>query len=293
MAALRVFLPFAICLLLGHQTFAQNDAPCQKSKWNNAFNTFKYRHILNKLPNSLQKEKWNELIKKDNNCSRTRQSFLGLDMLDKVKAVCTKEGGKIYEKNMCISNQIFTFYTVIIQEVTCKILKVCWVMAALRVFLPLAICLLLGHQTFAQNDAPCQKSKRNNEFNTFEERHISDELPSADDLNKWKEYIKNKGNCKRPIQSFLLRKDLDKVKAVCRDAGKKMYNNNLCISNQPFTFFTVTSEIGTCNIWSVSKENKSLILGCNTLADECLPVHFERNPQNRGPHKCAESCQAP
>ncbi|CAB1445924.1 unnamed protein product [Pleuronectes platessa] len=256
MAALRVFLPLAICLLLGHQTFAKNDAPCQKSNRNNGFNTFVKRHIRAGLPNTLDQNEWERYIKNNGGCDRPTQSFLHPADLDRVKAVCTKAGGKTFKENLCISNQPFTFVTVRSQQGTCGIRniqseKVCWVMAALRVFLALTICLLLGHQTFAQNDAPCQKSKWNNEFNTFEERHISAGLPNTRDRNDWE-------------------RELDRVKAVCTDAGGKTYMRNLCISNQPFTFFTVRIKEGTCSIRSISRENKHLILACRKAVRQLI-----------------------
>ncbi|XP_034467565.1 uncharacterized protein LOC117777127 [Hippoglossus hippoglossus] len=166
-------------------------------------------------------------------------------------------------------------------------------MAALRVFLPLAICLLLGHQTFAKNDAPCQKSKWNNGFNTFVRRHIRAGLPTTLDQNEWENYIKNNGGCDRPTQSFLHTAELDRVKAVCTKAGGKTHKENLCISNQPFTFVTVRSQQGTCGIRSILEESKHLILACEELENQCLPVHFEGNPGNVKPQYNSKSCQDP
>uniref|UniRef100_A0A665TJK8 Uncharacterized protein n=1 Tax=Echeneis naucrates TaxID=173247 RepID=A0A665TJK8_ECHNA len=119
-------------------------------------------------------------------------------------------------------------------------------MAALGGLLTVAICLLLGQQTFAINDAPCQRSKWNNGFNTFLSRHVRKGIPNSLDSNEWEKYIRNTGNCSRPTQSFLNPDDLEKVKAVCTSAGGEIYKQNLCISKQPFSFVTVRSEMGTC-----------------------------------------------
>lgn len=166
-------------------------------------------------------------------------------------------------------------------------------MAALRAFLPLAVCLLLGHQTSAKNDAPCQRSKWNNGYATFIKRHIRAGTPTSLDNNEWSKYIRNNGGCDRPTQSFLHPSDLEKVKDVCTSQGGKTYKENLCISRQPFKFVTVRSEQGTCGIRSIREETKHLILACEVLENQCLPVHFEGNPQDNKPDNNARGCQDP
>uniref|UniRef100_A0A3Q3SD14 Si:dkey-237j11.3 n=1 Tax=Mastacembelus armatus TaxID=205130 RepID=A0A3Q3SD14_9TELE len=151
-------------------------------------------------------------------------------------------------------------------------------MAALGAFLALAIYLLLGCQTLAKNDAPCQLSKWNNGYKTFLRRHVPSGMPTSLNQNEWENFIRSKGNCDRPTQSFLSPEELDKVKDVCTNRGGKVYKENLCISKQPFTFVTVRSEQGTCGIRSVRQETKHLILACEVLDNQCLPVHFEGNP---------------
>ncbi|KAG7474852.1 angiogenin-like [Solea senegalensis] len=164
-------------------------------------------------------------------------------------------------------------------------------MGAFKVFSTLAICLLLASQTFAKNEAPCQKSKWNNGYNTFVRRHIRDGLPATLNRDDWKAYIKNNGGCDRPTQSFLHPADLDRVKSVCTSAGGKTYKENLCISQQPFTFVTVRSEPETCGIRNIREETKHLILACEVLENQCLPVHFEGNPESHGPNNNAKGCQ--
>lgn len=166
-------------------------------------------------------------------------------------------------------------------------------MAALRVFLSLAVCLLLAHQTFAKNDAPCQRSKWNNGFSIFKKRHIRSGTPDTLDQNDWMNYIKKNGGCDRPTQSFLHPQDLERVMAVCSTKGGKQYKENMCISQQPFEFVTVRSEPGTCGIRSIRQETKHLILACEVLDNQCLPVHFEGNPDNQKPSNNAKACQDP
>lgn len=174
------------------------------------------------------------------------------------------------------------------------VIQVSWTMAAFRSFITLTLCVLLGRQTFAKNDSPCERSKWNNGFNTFLKRHIRSGLPTTlDDKSEWMSYIRNNGGCDRPTQSFLHPKELDRVKAVCTSAGGSTYKENLCISRQPFTFVTVRSEPGTCGIRNVRQETKHLILACEVLENQCVPVHFEGNPENLKPSNNARGCQDP
>ncbi|KAK9513854.1 hypothetical protein VZT92_027356 [Zoarces viviparus] len=164
-------------------------------------------------------------------------------------------------------------------------------MAALGAFLPLAVCLLMGHQTSAKNDAPCQLSKWNNGYDTFVRRHIRSGLPPSLNQNEWEKYIRENGGCDRPTQSFLSTGDLDRVKAVCTSKGGAVHKENLCISREPFNFVTVRSQPGTCGIRSVQMESKHLILACEELSNQCLPVHFEGNSADAKPNNNARGCQ--
>ncbi|XP_061633111.1 uncharacterized protein LOC133479758 [Phyllopteryx taeniolatus] len=164
-------------------------------------------------------------------------------------------------------------------------------MAALGFVFILVACILLAHQTQARNDAPCQRSKWNNGYNTFVKRHIRTGLPTSLDVDEWRSYIKNNGGCDRPTQSFLHPKDLDRVKAVCSNSGGKTFKDNLCISQEPFSFVTVRSEQGTCGIRKIVQESKHLILACEVLENQCLPVHFEGNAISAKPSNNAKGCQ--
>ncbi|XP_034409561.1 uncharacterized protein LOC117745386 [Cyclopterus lumpus] len=124
MAALGAFLPLAACLLMGRPGSAKNDAPCQLSKWNNGFDTFIRRHVRSGTPASLDQNQWEKYIKSIGGCDRPTQSFLQPSDLDRVKAVCTDQGGAIHKDNLCISRQPFTFVTVRSAPGTCGIRSV-------------------------------------------------------------------------------------------------------------------------------------------------------------------------
>uniref|UniRef100_A0A3Q3XEQ5 Ribonuclease A-domain domain-containing protein n=1 Tax=Mola mola TaxID=94237 RepID=A0A3Q3XEQ5_MOLML len=166
-------------------------------------------------------------------------------------------------------------------------------MAPLKAFFILSVGLLLAHQTFARNDAPCQPSDWNKGYNTFVQHHIPSGTPNSLNQTEWKNFIQTKTGCSRPTQSFLSPKDLDKVREVCSSKGGKTHKENLCISRQSFTFVTVRSEPGTCGIKSIREENKHLILACEVLGNDCLPVHFEGNPKNLKPNGTAVFSLAP
>ncbi|KAE8288847.1 hypothetical protein D5F01_LYC12724 [Larimichthys crocea] len=116
-----------------------------------------------------------------------------------------------------------------------------WIMAAIRAFFILLVCLLLARQAFAKNEAPCQLSKWNNGYNTFVKRHICSVTQNSLSISNWEHCIRNNGSCDRPTQSFLQPKDMDKVKGVCTSEGGVIYKENLCISRQSFTFVTLTA----------------------------------------------------
>lgn len=161
----------------------------------------------------------------------------------------------------------------------------------LGAFLALSACLLLAEQTSARNEAPCQRSKWKKGFDTFRQRHLPPGTPASLDQSQWKRYILNRTGCGRPTQSFLKPEDLARVKEVCSERGGQRLKDNLCISRQSFTFVTVRSEMGTCGIKSVREETKHLILACEVLGDDCLPVHFEGNPEDLKPRNDGKGCR--
>uniref|UniRef100_A0AAV2MCQ9 carbonic anhydrase n=1 Tax=Knipowitschia caucasica TaxID=637954 RepID=A0AAV2MCQ9_KNICA len=124
MPALWLFVPLLACLLLGQQACARNEAPCQLSKWNNGFQTFLKRHIREDTPRSLDQNQWEKYIQNNGGCHRPTQSFLSPDDLERVKAVCSARGGKVFKENLCISREPFSFVTVRSEPGTCSIRKI-------------------------------------------------------------------------------------------------------------------------------------------------------------------------
>uniref|UniRef100_A0A3Q3EJ02 Ribonuclease A-domain domain-containing protein n=1 Tax=Kryptolebias marmoratus TaxID=37003 RepID=A0A3Q3EJ02_KRYMA len=109
-------------------------------------------------------------------------------------------------------------------------------------------------------------------------RHLPAGTPNSLNHDEWHKYIVGQRSCDRPTQSFLHPDDLERVKAVCSNRGGKVLKDNLCISRQQFTFVTVRSDKGTCGVRTVTKETKHLILACEQLENQCVPVHFKGNP---------------
>lgn len=163
------------------------------------------------------------------------------------------------------------------------------------VFLPLSIFLAVAHQCQANtnNHFPCMRSKWNNGHSVFLRRHLPSGAPTSSDYNAWEKYLRSQGGCSRPTQSFIQPSEEKKVDAVCSSSGGKAYKENMCISAQPFSFTTVRLEPGTCGIKSISNERKHLILACDVLDNQCLPVHFEGNPYDIKPQNNAKACQNP
>uniref|UniRef100_A0A3P9JFV0 Uncharacterized protein n=1 Tax=Oryzias latipes TaxID=8090 RepID=A0A3P9JFV0_ORYLA len=159
-------------------------------------------------------------------------------------------------------------------------------------FILLAACILIGQQASAYNDVPCQPSINNNAHDTFLRRHAPPGSPTTNDQNSWQKFIeKRKELCKRPVQSFIPNEEREKLIAVCSAAGGKVYEKNLCISKEDFTFFTVRVD-KKCVVTNVQQETKRLILACDKVDNKCVPVHFEANARNVKPKDNALDCTA-
>uniref|UniRef100_A0A671M8E5 Si:dkey-237j11.3 n=1 Tax=Sinocyclocheilus anshuiensis TaxID=1608454 RepID=A0A671M8E5_9TELE len=77
----------------------------------NGYNTFLKRHVRNDTPTDLNKENWKKFINRISTWNRTIQSFFPFSEKDNVEAVCSS-GGKMFERNLCISKKPFSFITV-------------------------------------------------------------------------------------------------------------------------------------------------------------------------------------
>ena len=126
-----------------------------------------------------------------------------------------------------------------------------------------------------------------NRYNLFLYQHVRVGAPDSTNVNEWEKFLGPNG-LTGPTKSFLKYGDLPDVMDVCRDVGGRQYipAQNLCISRWKFKFFTVRmNQYGI--IYSVTAEDKYLILGC----DDCLPVHFEANPNYHVPDINNRGCE--
>ncbi|XP_031432833.1 uncharacterized protein LOC116222535 [Clupea harengus] len=102
----------------------QNSMPCMLSDRTTAYKTFLKRHILEGAPSTKDQNAWEELLRNKNFCFRPTQSFLPESERQRVEAVCSPSGGKVFKGNMCISKESFSFITVRVQSGTCGIKRI-------------------------------------------------------------------------------------------------------------------------------------------------------------------------
>ncbi len=135
---------------------------------------------------------------------------------------------------------------------------------------------------------PCTEANDQDAYETFLNHHLRKDAPK--DLNKgyWQKFINKINTWDRPIQSFFNFREARRVLAVCSSGGK-MYKGNLCISKKPFKFFTV--EINKKKqVKRVKVQEQHVILGCDTIQNQCLPIHFEANQNDAVPDNSKQDC---
>ncbi|KAL2079155.1 hypothetical protein ACEWY4_024899 [Coilia grayii] len=140
------------------------------------------------------------------------------------------------------------------------------------------------------NPQPCMKNPNNNAYNNFKKKHIINSNPSFDTSNKkaWAKYLDKKNLCGRvPVQSFFRQGSEGKVRAICKGQGF-VYNRNLCVSQNTFTVFHVSSQVAKpCKVTRIVSKKQKVILACDAVANQCLPVHYEKyNGQKPGSVTC-------
>ncbi|KAK9971329.1 hypothetical protein ABG768_024702 [Culter alburnus] len=142
-------------------------------------------------------------------------------------------------------------------------------------------------------DKPCQKSKKNNAYNIFTQRHILQDDFNTNSKEAWAKYLTTKklcGRTKKNPQSFLRYKDTDRIKGICNNRGT-IKEKNKCISDEKFDVFIVQSSVkkGKCEV-SFSKDKYYVIVACDVINNRCLPVHYDGQTQNR-PSKPGQKCK--
>ncbi|KAL2079153.1 hypothetical protein ACEWY4_024897 [Coilia grayii] len=138
------------------------------------------------------------------------------------------------------------------------------------------------------NPQPCMKNPDNNAYNNFKNKHILDSKFDTSDGKEWGKYLDKKNLCGRvPVQSFFEGASEGLVKAICKGQGF-VYKQNLCVSQKTLTVFHVSSQLAKpCKVTEVESKEEKVILACDAVANQCLPVHYEKyNGQKPGSVIC-------
>ncbi|KAI5628645.1 hypothetical protein C0J50_12784 [Silurus asotus] len=137
-------------------------------------------------------------------------------------------------------------------------------------------------------------SDRTDAYNEFLYKHVNSDAPQSLDQKQWQAFITKTNTCDRPVQSFIPYDQKQPVDEICSPSGGKTFSNqrDLCVSKQEFNFTTVYMG-KNCTVKRVISENKYLLLACNEIQDQCLPVHFEPNKNNSGPDNNMPDCKNP
>lgn len=104
-------------------------------------------------------------------------------------------------------------------------------------------------------------------------------------------YLKATGLCGRtPKQSFIDTTESN-VRKICSASGWRLRNvdgskRNLCMSDSLLQIYDVMSKNnGGCTVQKVKKNRRKVIVACDKVDNQCLPVHFEayrhQMPSNR------------
>ncbi|XP_063054263.1 uncharacterized protein LOC134448522 [Engraulis encrasicolus] len=122
--SLALVLIVSLMAIPAAASYDQNSQPCMLSNRPTSYKTFLKRHILEGAPSMDDQNAWEALLRSKQFCYRPTQSFLPESERRRVEAVCSPEGGKAFEGNMCISKQPFTFVTVRVEHGTCGIKRI-------------------------------------------------------------------------------------------------------------------------------------------------------------------------
>lgn len=135
---------------------------------------------------------------------------------------------------------------------------------------------------------PCTEAKDQGAHETFRNHHLRKDAPKDQNKGDWQKFINKIKTWDRPIQSFFHFREARRVLAVCSSGGK-MYKGNLCISKKPFKFITV--EINNKKqVKKVKVQKQHVILGCDKIKNQCLPIHFEANINDAVPDNNKQDC---
>ncbi|KAL7886454.1 hypothetical protein AOLI_G00041750 [Acnodon oligacanthus] len=143
--------------------YEPNSAPCRPSCGRHMNERFNKQHLATLSSYGTDRRLWTKYIRRIKVCSNKSgiKSFLDKSEAKQVEKVCSPSGGKLYErgKNLCISNQAFSFIEVHWDE-NCEV----WKVSNVYQHIILACdeievkCLPVHFQTNSQNRQPDEKS---------------------------------------------------------------------------------------------------------------------------------------
>ncbi|KAL7886452.1 hypothetical protein AOLI_G00041730 [Acnodon oligacanthus] len=168
-----------------------------------------------------------------------------------------------------------------------------WIML-LFITVTLWVCTTLANEspTPVYNRYPCMQSDNAQAYISFLSKHVRADAPKTLGQNEWQAFIQQIETCDRLVQSFLPFSDKHRVDNVCSSSGGKTHHDNMCISTQEFGFTTV--HLGNnCIVKQVTPERKHIILACDEVKGDCLPVHFKANRNNVKPKPKSPDCKNP
>ncbi|CAI5671844.1 unnamed protein product [Oreochromis niloticus] len=145
-----------------------------------------------------------------------------------------------------------------------------------------------GSSMIGEPSSPCQDKSPKSHYKEFLSRHILQEEFDRNSLDAWKRYLKKEHLwCRTTVQSFLNKSDLENVIRICSRDGRRLsktdnYAGNLCISNSEMLIYEVisTKSNNDCKI-TVGPTKRVVIVACNKVGNQCLPVHFQKYEHQR------------
>jgi len=162
-------------------------------------------------------------------------------------------------------------------------------MLSFMVILTVVLHTCLSELDILHPSQPCTEVENQNAYNTFLSRHLRKDIPTDLNKKKWQKFITKLNSWKRKKQSFFRFTESKSVIAVCSSGGK-MYKDNLCISKQSISFFTVEINSMKKTVKKVQFHKQHVILACDKIDNKCLPVHFDENTENSKPNNNRRDC---
>lgn len=142
----------------------------------------------------------------------------------------------------------------------------------------LLIAVVLTLSVVDGNNQPCLWNPDNNAYNKFVQRHIIQEPFDRSSWLDWQNYIWKYGLSHRPRQSFIEGWDVGSVAYICNGGGYPILPpqpGNLCMSSFRLLVYDLTVD-NNGRVTSLMQNVQYVIVACDVVVNQCLPVHFER-----------------